>query len=295
MICQSPETAYIGEPFHYMMAWSWLGRDVPHWFQYVCADNEAGWTPGVDNIVSLRYPLTANLRRVRDISGAMRVFRDGAKGAYFRIRGARSVIKDPMAIFALPWLSERYCTANLVLIRHPVAFVGSFKRLGWRIDARKLLDQPLLMRDWLEPHRDALEWCAREERPIVDEASVLWRVIYAVVDRYRTLYPDWIFMRYEDIARAPLASFQTIFEKIGLPWDDVVKERIGRFTDEGNVKDVPRRKLGTIKRDSRSAVSVGMKRLDQNEIERVYQRVADVSGAFYSDDDWKLSGRRSGS
>jgi hypothetical protein len=86
--------------------------------------------------------------------------------------GRRTLIKDPFAVFSTAWFARKLNFKVVIAVRHPLAFVSSLKRLNWPFDFQDLLDQPLLMRDHLEPFRSQMELpiggCDRAIRFVMD-------------------------------------------------------------------------------------------------------------------------------
>ena len=89
------------------------------------------------------------------------------------------LLKDPFAVFSLAWFAERLNCQIVVTVRHPAGFASSLKRLNWSFDFQDLLNQPLLMRDWLEPYRSLM--LGIREDDIIGQASLLWAMIYRSV------------------------------------------------------------------------------------------------------------------
>ncbi len=59
------------------------------------------------------------------------------------------------------------------------------------------------MQHHLEPFARDLMRFAREERDIVDQAALLWRMIHFVILKYQEKFTDWIYVRHEDLSRDP--------------------------------------------------------------------------------------------
>ena len=102
----------------------------------------------------------------------------------------------------------------VVLLRHPVAFASSLRRLYWRFDFRNWLDQPLLMRDWLGPFEAEIREQAERPADVIEQAGLLWNVICSVADQFREQHQDWIFLRHEDLSMDPMGGFQELFERL---------------------------------------------------------------------------------
>jgi hypothetical protein len=49
-----------------------------------------------------------------------------------------------------------------------------------------------------------------KEQGILLQACLLWRIFYDVVHRLQAKYPEWIYLRQEDISRSPAESFRQL-------------------------------------------------------------------------------------
>jgi hypothetical protein len=286
MLSLSRSVAYIHEPFSPLRSPGWMGLRVPHWYLYVCAENEDRYLPALRRLLSLRYPLARDLRlapRPR-VLGQMALEWPRSLGA--RARRARPLLKDPIALFSAEWLADRFEARPVVMIRHPAAFAGSLKRLNWRFDFMNWAGQPLLLRDHLGPYRERILDQASRPGDIIDQAILLWNGIHHVIERYRELHPVWEFVRFEDLAASPLEGFETLSRYLGTPWDERSRARVARFSSTRNVKEVPAWQHRRVKRDSRAARTSWVRRLTEEERDRVRAGTADVAGRFYDETDW---------
>jgi sulfotransferase family protein len=286
MLCLSEEAAYIDEPFNPGRRPGWAPRPFPHWYQYICPENEARYLPVFRDIFDLRYPLVAQLGQIRSLEHIKRAAGDWSHSIRCRRRRMLPLVKDPIAFMSAKWLADRFGARVVVMVRHPAAFAGSLKRLDWQFDFSEWLEQDLLMRDLLSPFADRIRDFAREKRDIVDQAILMWNVINNVARHYRETNPDWLFVRYEDLAETPVDRFRDLYRQLGLTWNDRIRDLVADHTGTGNVKEVSAADVGTIRRDSRAAKWTWWTRLTEQEIERVRTGVADVAGWFYSDADW---------
>ena len=199
----------------------------------------------------------------------------------------RPLIKDPLAVFSAAWLSSRFETRNVVMIRHPAAFAGSLKERNWTHPFSHFLSQPLLMEHHLGPFaRDILRF-AREERDIVDQAALLWNVIHSMILKYQETFPSWIYVRHEDLSRSPVEGFRSMFGELELEFAAATESAIAEHsfaqasTDWHHATGVH-----SLKRDSLANIELWKKRLTSSEIERLKSQVWDISSRFYSDQEW---------
>ena len=144
------------------------------------------------------------------------MFRDLSWFTRGRLQDARPLLKDPFAVFSVPWFAEVLGCQVIILVRHPLAFVSSLKRLQWTFDFQDLLSQPLLMRDHLEPFRDQMSAMINNPDDVIAQGSLLWRMVYSVVDGYRSSYPEFMVVRHEDLSRNPEGGFRDLYASLGL-------------------------------------------------------------------------------
>ncbi|GGT18520.1 sulfotransferase [Nonomuraea spiralis] len=198
-----------------------LRAEVAHRFQYICDDNAAAWLPAFRDTVALRYHWLAELRANHSPYDLARLARYGTAFAYGRLTGRRALLDDPFAVFSAGWFARRLGCAVIALLRDPVSFAASWRRLGWTFDVRDLLDQPLLVRD----HPGVLDL-----RPLVGSPDVLartaglWRTARSVL----AATPGILVVSYESLARDPVTGFRRLYAHAGLPWTPSAERRIVR-------------------------------------------------------------------
>jgi len=276
--------AYVHEPFNPQRSPGWMGLRVPHWYLYVTGENEAPYREPFWRVLTLRYPLARDVPRLRTPRQAGQVALEWGRSV--RRSGARPLVKDPIALFSAEWLAERFGMEVVVMIRHPAAFAGSLKRLGWTFDFRNWADQPMLLRDRLGPYAERIRDSAEHPLDLVDQAVLMWNAIHHVIGEYRRTHPSWGFVRYEDLAAAPLEGFRDLYSRLGLRWDDRARRGVERHSSERNAKEVPRWLHRTVRRDSRAASRTWLHRLTPEETQRVRAGTAEVASGFYGDRDW---------
>ena len=185
------------------------------------------------------------------------------------------------------WLGRRFDINVIVMIRHPAAFVNSMKRLNWDFDpSRWALSQPLLLRDYLSPLEHELKLQKESKPDIIDQTALMWKVMYFVVLKYKQEYPNWIYLRHEDLSRDPLDQFKKLFRRLDLDFTDEVRELIVEHSNESN----PSYSKGvdnTIKLNSKKIISHWKSILSAQEVKRIKGIVGEVSKYYYSDSDWE--------
>ncbi|MDQ4143721.1 MAG: sulfotransferase [Actinomycetota bacterium] len=283
MLDLSGDTGYIHEPFLPTRSPGWIPRPLPHWFMYITEDNEDEYLGAVEGLVRFRYPLGKSLKGVRDLRHLGLQAVEMTNSIRYRRRRKRALIKDPLALFSSEWLARRFGMEVVVMIRSPLAFVSSIKRLNWGFDyERHWLAQELLMRDLLG-HR-AEEFRDYEgEIDLVGEGIVMWNAIYDVVARFRERHPEWHYVIYEELAKDPVPGFRSLYSALDLPWNEAVREGIAAHSRSDNPKEVPVGDLHAVRRDSAAAAESWRTRLSSEEIERVSAETAEVASLFYNE------------
>jgi len=285
MIASSPSVSYIHEPFNPLHRPGICTATFPQWFMYVSEENEAPFYDPLMRTLAFRFDPGAELRRIKT---AMDVGRMGKNWYHFttsRLHHATPLLKDPIAIFSCEWLSRRFDMNVIVMIRHPAAFTSSLRRLNWAHDFNGFLQQPLLLRDQLEPFADEIEQFARQPQDILDQGILLWRMMHHVISKYQQAHNDWVFLRHEDISADPMQHFMYLFKRLDLELTDRVKATIEDYTNASNPSEAQKGHLLT-KRDSKSNIKSWKKKLTEAEIAHIRNKVEDISSKFYTDADW---------
>jgi hypothetical protein len=200
------------------------------------------------------------------------------------MRGQRALIKDPFAVFSASWFANKLNCKVVIAVRHPAAFANSLKRLNWPFDFQDLLDQPLLMRDHLEPFREQMQSIKRDD--IIGQAALLWKMIYRSIHSARALNPDFMAVRHEDLSRDPIIGFRDLYMSLGLDYTPRVEKVILNSSSSDNPAELSRKKTHSVRLDSRANLENWKKRLRPEDIKRVREITEEVSHSYYSDVDW---------
>ncbi|MBI5951672.1 MAG: sulfotransferase [Chloroflexi bacterium] len=284
MLAANPATAYVSEPLNVLHRRGIYRAAVKRWYQYITPENEADYLPAFQQLLNFRYHFFAELGSLRSQKDFLRMGRDLSIFAKGKLLGQRALLKDPFAVFSTPWFAQKLNCKVVITIRHPGGFASSLKRLDWRFDFRDLLDQPMLMRDHLEADRADMESMPADD--IVGQSALLWRMIYRSVHAIRQLFPDFKVVRHEDLSLDPVAGYKSLYESFGLTFDDKVRDTILNSSSSENPTELSKKKVHSVKLDSRANMSNWKKRLSPEEITRIRKLTEDVSHLFYADDEW---------
>ena len=196
-------------------------------------------------------------------------------------------MKDPLAIFSAEWLYKIFNMDVLITIRHPAAFVASLKTKNWVHDFNHFLQQPELIEDLLIDYVNEITDFAEDQYDIVEQASLLWKIIYSVVYKYYLMYKnEWIFIRHEDLSRDPISEYKLLFQKLDINFTDNIISTINKHSQVNNQMNRKFIKKSHISRNSKNNILKWKNELTKSEIQRIRDIVNPISKLFYSDSEW---------
>lgn len=282
MIEQEPFVRYVHEPFNISRIPCRCGVNFEYWFQYLSLEILNEFREHLGHTIYPAYTWIGLLNTITEMVQSKRI-RPLSK--YFETYlPRRVVVKGPLAIFSAETLAHLFEMDVVVLIRHPAAIVSSYKDLNWTHPFSHFLNQPELIEEQLSPFRHEIEDFANNEYDIVDQIALLWKLIHYKIANHQETHPNWIFLRYEDLALNPIEEYRTIFQQLDLPFSDHTYAMI----QSHNMQQMPSESFDpySIKQNPRQVISKWRDRLTTAEIARIRERVEDVSSVFYSDDEW---------
>jgi hypothetical protein len=284
MIAAAPSTAFLFEPFNIRMN----GEKITYWYTYISENNERYYYKYIKDTISFRHNIISLINKSRNSRDIIHEMKKHVIYWKYYLLEYRPIIKDPFAVFSSEWLVSKFDMDIIIMIRHPAAFAGSLKQKDWQYPFSHFLNQPLLLENYLHTFRDEIRDFAKNDHDIIDQAALLWKLIYYMVSIYKNKYPKWLFVRHEDISKDPINSFRNLFHKLNLTFTDHAEEIIEKYTSssqEVSFSDIkhrpPVRHL-----DSFENIKSWKNRLTEEEVERVKSQVRDVAREFYSDEEW---------
>jgi hypothetical protein len=259
---------------------------VHHWYTYICAENEDVYYPALIETLKFRYHLGKEIKSLHSLKDALRMGRDFSSFAKGRFSHQRPLIKDPFAVFSANWFVHRLDCQVICVVRHPAAFVSSLVRLDWPFELRDLFEQPLLMRDWLDPFRYEIEKLLVEPPDMVAQASLLWKMIYQAVYQLREKIPDFRVVQHEDLSADPIEGYRRLYSTLGLNFTPEVADVVVALSHSGNPEQLSKNSVHSVRLDSRANIKQWKRRLDPEEIAHIRQISEPVASIFYAEQDW---------
>jgi hypothetical protein len=281
IIAKSPKVHYVHEPFNFEKPTCSCGVKFDSWFFYISKANEAIYLNHIKHILNSPFNYFNVLNYIKETLVTKRLrYLKNIPTSFSTI----PLLKDPLAVISSEWLASTFGMKVIVLIRHPAAIASSYKRLNWSHPFSHFLNQPLLMTEHLYPFESQILDFANNERDIIDQAALLWKLIYHMVIQFQKSHNNWIFIRHEDLSRDPETGFQRIFNHLNLEFSDKIKQTVTKHSFSNYPIDSDNH--FSIVRNSQKAIGQWKINLTLNEIERIRESVEQVSSAFYSEKDW---------
>jgi Sulfotransferase family len=284
MLAAAPRLAYISEPLNVFHHPGILGAPVPYWYTYICNENESEYLPPFQQLLNFRYHFFSAAMSLRSGRDFLRIGRDLGIFWQARLLHRLPLLKDPFAVFSIPWFVQRLNSRVVVTVRHPAAFASSLKRMNWSFDFNDLLNQPLLMHDHLEPYRKEMRSVAADD--VIGQASLLWTMVYRIVHANCKQNPSIRVVRHEDLSLDPVASYQQLYGELGLDFTPRVKRKIMDSSSSENPAELSRKKVHSVKLDSRANLDNWKHRLSSAEIDLIRRATEEVAHLYYPEVDW---------
>lgn len=287
VLAASSSLAYISEPLNVHHSLGVLGVPVQHWYTYICEDNEDQYIPAYEDTLRFRYQTGLAVKTLRSWQDLLKIGRDQALFLQANLFNRRPLLKDPFAVFSVPWFSRTLNCRVVVTVRHPLGFVSSLKRLGWSFNFQNFLDQPLLMRDHLERYRKEMLEVKRTDGDIVEQGVLLWKVVYSVVRKYQAELKDVAIVRHEDLSLDPFQGFSNLFDHLGLEFSGKVRRKIEETSQDDNPRELSPGREHAVQLDSRANITNWKRRLTASEIQRITAATEGELFGFYKRDEWR--------
>ena len=284
MLAADADTAYISEPLNVLHRPGVFKAQVTRWYQYICEENQQQFLPAYHSLLEFEYHLWDEIRSLRSRKDFLRMGRDFMIFYNALERGQRALLKDPFAVFSVPWFASCLNCRVVITVRHPAAFASSLQRFGWSFDFKDLLDQPLLMRDHLEPYREQM--LAVEADDVIGQAALLWKMIYSVVRKFQQSNTEWFVVRHEDLSLDPVNRYRDLYAGLGLEFTKHVEKLILDSSSSENPGEASLKNKYSVKLDSAANIKNWKKRLDAQVIQRIRDITAETADYYYPGESW---------
>ena len=282
-----PVRTYISEPLNINHPRGIFKAEVLHWYTYIHSGNEEAYLEAFQDTLKFRYHHGLEIKHLSSIKDLLRLVRDTAVFSVSRALDRRPLLKDPFAVFSVPWFRKRLNAQVVIMVRHPLPFVSSLKRLGWTFDFRNLLSQPELINKLPEDYQQEMRAFNGHPEDVIGQGILLWKTIYSRVYEYQSQDSGIIILKHEDLSRNPMDGFACLFETLGLDFSPETKRYIQLTTRGSNPEELAKNNKHAVQLDSQANLNNWKKRLTEKEIERIITSSEEEVRLFYREDAWQ--------
>ena len=280
VLCSGRDLLFVDEPFH-ESKYDLLKSPVKYKFEGILPDDDridmADYIKDFYSFSVLRSIGHLNPKHFRPARIVFAI-RNAIK---YLFNGRRILIKDPLALLSVPWVTRQFDTTNIFIIRHPAAFTLSIRNRSWYHQFEQFYDQPdidQILPETLLVQMRELAADAERMQDIVEHGIIMWNALYGKVVDYINDDQSAIVVRHEDLSLNPFETFESLCEKADIPFNAKMKAFLEKTTSS--------KTSSTIMRDSKTNVIKWKSKLDPEEIKRIKAGTAHLWPEFYSESDW---------
>jgi len=197
-------------------------------------------------------------------------------------RGAEySLIKDPIAVFLVEPLYRMRELDCFFLVRHPLSFVGSLKRLGWNFKVHPLSRNrdlcAMYLPELVDVDPDTLSW--------TEHAAYIWLAIGRQLEHLKQAEIPIIPVFHEEISADPVAHYRRIYDHLGLEWTPKVSSRITETSTASGKAGAQSGVVHDFFRDASSIFDHSVAQLDPEQIDTIARITKPILDTWYSSAD----------
>ncbi|WP_334049576.1 sulfotransferase [Alteromonas gracilis] len=284
-IAASKDVLYIQEPFN--IEHTPLGYKNPfrNWFQHINELNENEFATELDKLILKKPEISDYIYKNKGFKSNTKALLGYLKAKGKQLTNARPLLKDPIAFFSAEWINSRYQSQNIVVIRHPAAFISSLKLKNWQFDFNDFCNQPSLMNRYLSTFEsEIIESAKNNNLDIIDIGILLWNCIHHTILSYQDKYPNWIYITHEQLSTSPVQEFEKIYDRLELEFTKKCQNTIKLSSGQHNPKE--QIENNEFVRNSAENIYNWKSRLSKDEIARIKVGTGKIASFFYDKSQW---------
>ena len=137
------------------------------------------------------------------------------------------IIKDPTRNLLSEYLYTHFSVKPVIVIKHPISFITSLKRVNWWPNLQDIGDRSRLSENYFYNEPNFLE--GKYNSPVM-AAAAYWRATYKVILAQASRHPDWQVFTHEELSQAPISVFKNLYTNLDLPWSKTIENKILKLT-----------------------------------------------------------------
>lgn len=189
-----------------------------------------------------------------------------------------TLIKDPIAVFLTHLFAELRDVHTVLLVRHPLSFVGSLKRLGWRYKVAPFLEQPELL------HAYAPELATTSVDPDDWMTASAW--VWTAINRYVLSVapgdPRMTISVHEAVSSNPVPELRRLYDYFDLAWSPAVERFVVESSSAEGKGSAKEAMVHDFRRSSAAIFKSSVDILTPEEKEKVLEICWPVAQHFYT-------------
>lgn len=193
------------------------------------------------------------------------------------------IIKDPTASLLSLYMAQEYNIPVLVVIRHPLATMASFKRLNMIHDIKHLHLQPDLAKNYLLPITKSLN--LNKLSPL-QHNSYHWLIIHSILADFAKNNKNFKVITHEQISEDPINEFKKLYKEYGLKFTKNVIGKIQDYTAANNPSAAPNNQMHHLKRNSKQTTKEWKNILTKKEIQTIKSITKNFATQYYPKETW---------
>mgnify|MGYP000117886545 CR=1 FL=1 len=287
LLATAPEFHILHEPTNPEPTLSYVSINPPNWYEFYTSERVAELADFLAKaIVGRGFPaeLMRRATTVRSPRQALQVVRYCQRTLPMMLKPQPAVLKDPFLIFSAAALQEMFGMQVVLTIRHPCAFVESFKRAGHGFDFANLMQPDLLQA--LPEEAETIAQLAQEPGALVTQASHLWRIIYLFAVKYLVDNTRTLVLRQDQMVENTAPTIDGLFEFCGASRTAAVEAFLSKNLSAGR-QDFDQGG-SYIRRDGQATLNKWKNRLSPNEVSDIRRRTGEVAAQLgYDAESWR--------
>lgn len=140
------------------------------------------------------------------------------------------------------------------------------------------------MEKYLYPFEKEIHEFSKNKKSIIEQGILLWNCFHNTIRIYQEKYPQWLFIRHEDLSADPINQFQSIYKEFGVGFTQKAKEVI--LKNSGVHNPVEQSAENEFIRNSKESIKNWKTRLSQEDIFQIRLSTSEIAGSFYSEEEW---------
>jgi hypothetical protein len=202
-------------------------------------------------------------------------------------KNKRVLIKDPTICLSSDYLAQNHDFFVVMLIRHPLAYVSSMKRLGWgAIGHRYFSNNTDLLENYLLNLKDQIKSPEEDDFDYIKQYSIDWNCFYTVLFDFIKNNPRIYPITHEKLSLNPDEELRKIFSFLELDYTDSIQKHVSEFTTSSNRTEAKNGKVHDLHRNSKNLIKIWRKRLSEEDISIIKHETFELASEYYDPDTW---------